>query len=485
MRQAIRPVWPNWPLWYRVLPLLFKKMSAWYSDPDATNSLLFVSWQMAHADMMFVPVSFNLCPVKHNCIPLFVLQIGILSKFLFSAWFLRRKFVPLWRNYPPFTMRRMLLAIFSAFYIGAVAQTTITPASFPKAGDTLRLATDNNPAASVDPATPPGGSQTWDFSALKPVQTSEIIYRPAAEGAKAAQYPGADLVLISAAGETYYNVVVNGNTGRWENLGFTGTQATLNLAITSKNLPPLVERRAPLPFFDIYQQTSKFVVPFAGSDLPPALLSQIPIKPDSLRFTLNTQRLEVIDGWGTCKIPGGSYSVMRMKRTDYTTPSIDVKVPFVGWIPISGSGGVGGNLGAFLQADTTITYRFYSNNAKEEIAVATMSNSLSEVENVRFKNNRVVAAEEAESPGAANIQAYPNPAVEKVRFECTNLPKGEYTLKIYNIIGKVIWRQNYNLSGNYSIPLNLDKFSKGTYLYSLVDGKGHTVGTKRLVILKP
>lgn len=382
----------------------------------------------------------------------------------------------------------MLLALFSAFYIGAVAQTTITVASFPKAGDTLRFATDNSPASTLLIATAPGPNQTWDLTALKQVQTSEVIYRPATEGSKAASYPGADLMSPGANGETYYNVVINSPTkGRWENLGFTSTQsAFFNLPVTAKYLSPVAERRAPLPFFDVYQQNTKFVLPFAGSELPPELLSQLPVKPDSIRFSLNLSRLEVMDAWGTCRIPGGNYPVMRMKRTDYTQATIEVKIAFAGWIDVSAfAGGLGGGLGNLTRPDTTVTYRFYSDNAKEEIAVATMNNDLSSVASVRYKYNKVVAAEEAETPGNANIQAYPNPAVEKVRFECTNLPNGQYTLKIYNIIGKVVWRQNYNMSGNYSIPLNLDKFNKGTYLYSLVDSKGHAVGTKRLVILKP
>jgi len=117
--------------------------------------------------------------------------------------------------------------------------------------------------------------------------------------------------------------------------------------------------------------------------------------------------------------------------------------------------------------------------------VATMNNDLSQVQSVEFKDNAIVADFEAYAPGAANIQAFPNPAVERVRFDCTNLPSEEYTLKIFNIIGKVVWKQNYMISGNRSMTLELEDFRKGTYLYSLVDSKGNIVGTKRLVVLKP
>lgn len=400
----------------------------------------------------------------------------------FFARFLNSKIVPLWRIYPPFTMRQMLLAIFSALYLGASAQITITVAAFPKAGDTLKIAVDNNPAAALDPATPPGGNQTWDLSGLKAAQTNELIYRPISAGTHAAGYPGADMVVIGNNGEIYYNATGS----KWENMGFAGTQAQFfNLAVAAKYRSALVERHAPLTFFDVFQQETNLALPFSAKNLPDSLFAAAPIKPDSVRLRFNLKRTELADAWGTCKIPGGNYPVIRVRRTDLTTPGMDVKVGFF-WLDVTQLlQAAGGQIGDLLATDTTVTYRFYNNTVKEEIAVATMSNDLTTVTNVSFKNNKIVSTEENISPKIANIQAYPNPAIENVRFDCTNLPNGPYTLKIYNIIGRVVWRQNYTMSGNQSIPLNLDKFNKGTYLYSLIDGKGHAVGTKRLVILKP
>lgn len=379
-------------------------------------------------------------------------------------------------------MRRMLLAILSALSIGASAQITVTAASFPKAGDTLKMAVDVNPSSDLDVATPPGGNQTWDFSNLKALQTNDLIFGAASTGSHTAAYPGADIVLVSNATETYYNVT---NT-KWENMGISGKQAQFfNLNISTKYSPALTERHAPLNFFDIFQQSANLTLPFSVSQLPDTLFSALPVKPDSLRIKIATKRLEVADAWGTCKIPGGSYPVIRLRRTDYTTTGADIKIGFF-WLDLSqliSSGG--GALGNLVRTDTTISYHFYNNTAKEEIVVATMNKNLLDATAIRFKNNKTVDSEEVYEAGTANIQAFPNPAVERVRFDCTNLPGGIYTLKIYNIIGRVVWRQNYTMAGNQSIPLNLEKFNKGTYLYSLIDAKGHTVGTKRLVILKP
>jgi hypothetical protein len=375
----------------------------------------------------------------------------------------------------------MLLAVFSALCLGTSAQITVTSATFPVAGDTLRYAFDNAPSGSLNPATPPGGNQFWDFTLLAISQTSETVYRPASAGNQVANFPGADLAIIGQVGETYFNVT----NDKFEALGYAGADpAGFGLNVVAKFSPPIVERRSPMKFFDINQQTTNLSLPFSTEQLPDSLFQGAPFIPDSIRIRLNTQRLDEVDGWGTCQIPGGSYPVLRQKRTEYTTTNLDVYVGILGWLDISQFGG--GVFSEFLGTDTTVTFRFISGTEKEEIAVATMNNELSAVESVRFKNNGFVDIEEpGTSLSTASIQAHPNPAVEYVKFKCTNLRKDEYTLKIYDIVGKVVWKNNYNMGGNAEIRLELTNFKKGTYLYSLVDSKGNTIGTKRLVVLKP
>ncbi|MCB9305824.1 MAG: T9SS type A sorting domain-containing protein [Lewinellaceae bacterium] len=378
----------------------------------------------------------------------------------------------------------MLLAVFSALCFNAFAQITVTSATFPAAGDTFHLAVDDAPMG-LAIATPPGGNQLWDLTGLDATNTFDIVYRPANAGMSAFLFPGADLVVIGQAGETYFNVTNN----KVEVLGYAGTDPTgFGLDVLAKFSPAIAERYAPLNFFDIVPQVTDLSLPFSTALLPDSLFQGFPL-PDSIRVRIHTDRLDAVDGWGTCQIPGGSYSVLRQKRTDYTTTNLDAYVTFpfpLGWVDIgqiipAGSGG----LSNFIGTDTTTTYRFYSGTEKEEIAVATMSNDLSTIESVQYKSLPTTDVFDTKAPGSANIQAHPNPAVEWVRFECTNLPKDDYTLKIFNIVGKVVWKENYSLSGNKSIKLELEDFKKGTYLYSLLDSKGNTIGTKRLVVLKP
>lgn len=380
-------------------------------------------------------------------------------------------------------MKRMLLAVFSALCVHASAQITITAATFPAVGDTFRYALDLNVEGN-DFITPPGGSQVWNFTQLNREQTFETVYRAPNTGTQSANFPGAELLVVGANGESYYNVTNN----KVELLGYAGGDpANLGVNVLARFSPPIIERRSPLMFFDINQQTTDLNLPFSTDALPDSLLANIPGSQfiDSIRVRVNFQRLDVADGWGTLQIPGMLMPapVLREKRTEYTTTNLDVH-SFLGWIPVPA--GSGGGLLDFLGTDTTVSYRYYSNTDKEELAAVTLNNEGSSVEFVRFKNfGNLTPAIETEAPGAAGVQAFPNPAIQWVRFDCTNLPADEYTLKIFNIVGKVVWKNTYAISGSKSIRVDLDEFKKGTYLYSLVDQKGVIIGTKRLVVVKP
>lgn len=379
-------------------------------------------------------------------------------------------------------MKGMLLAVFSAMYFGAFAQITVTSATFPNAGDTLRFATSTDVSGNASALTPSGASQLWDFSDLQADSESETVFVAASSALNSMEFPTADLAVIGGQGESFFHKTNN----LVEFLGYAGGDpANLGVQVAAHYSPALVERRAPLNFFDVNTQNSALTLPFSTENLPDTLFTGAPFVPDSIRVRISTERLDIVDGWGTCFIPGGEYDVLRLKRSEYTNTAVDILVPVLGWVDLSSLVPNGGGFGAFLGTDTTNTYRFYSGTEKEEIAVVTANADWTVAESIRYKNNGTSPSITVGAPGRASISAFPNPAVEWVRFDCTNLPSSDYTLKIFNIVGKVVWKKTYPLSGNKSIKVELEDFKKGTYLYSLADKNGKVVGTKRLVVLKP
>jgi Secretion system C-terminal sorting domain len=383
-------------------------------------------------------------------------------------------------------MKQMLLALFFILKTCLLfGQITVTAANFPAANDTLRYAIDDMPAPSLDAIlTPPGGPQTWSLINVNPGAPFTVVYQAATTGKNAARFPGAELVSPNTARENYYNVT----TTRFENLGFSGTdQLGLNLDVVNRFMPAFVERRAPMRFFDINQQATNISFAISIRELPDVIRNGIPGISglvDSVRFRINTQRLDVVDGYGTMQIPAGQFNVLREKRTEYRTGAFDARTPLLGWIniPLTNAPILANALGT----DTTVSYHFFSDRSKEPIVVATLNNAQSRLRSVQVKTNRVtVATDNLEAPGSGAISAFPNPAIEWVRFDCANLPANDYTIKIFNIVGRIVWRETHNISGNKSIHVPLDHFKKGTYLYSLTNKEGTVLGTKRLVVLKP
>lgn len=279
-------------------------------------------------------------------------------------------------------LRNLSIAIVVAFAAGsaALAQITVTNATFPVAGDTLKTAVASNPAIGVSVYTPPGGPQTWDLSGLQPGTIKSKIFKPASQGTVGAQVPGAELFTVNAPGtEDYYNVTSN----RFELQAYYGIAP---YDIVANNLfvytPPLAEREAPLNFFDIYQSSSSAIKAFLPSAFPPSLIAALGGGIDSLRYRTSVQRLEVVDAFGSLIIPGGTYNVLREKRTQYRNTRLDGHT-FLGWLDFTDVAVNAGFHG--LSVDTVVTYFFYNDVAKEPIAEVTFNNEINATTQVIYK----------------------------------------------------------------------------------------------------
>ncbi len=326
------------------------------------------------------------------------------------------------------------------------SQITITGAVFPAVGDTLHYAFDNQPAGSVNPFTPPGGNQQWDFSSLQASLTWEQIFKSPQSGAGHSAFPAATLMYnpLNTDVEAYLNV--SGNNVSL--LGFYGDDPIgLGLDLVSNYNPPIIQSRQPVNFFDIKQISSGLLLPFSANELPAELLNQLPVTPDSLRIRIAINRLDVVDGWGNLTIPGGTFEVLREKRTEYRETRLDAKVPPLGWLDITDVAIQAFNLST-LGVDTTVAFHFLNNQSKEPIAICTMNNELSQVTNVQFKNLNTSTGVKDPARAAVHFSLFPNPAGEKLYIRANDIAPGNYRLIIYNVLGREVGRQTGFLSGN-------------------------------------
>ena len=378
----------------------------------------------------------------------------------------------------------LILLLLLTGFLNAFGQITITNSVFPKAGDTLVTEIDVAPDGIM--VTAPGPDQQWMFDRLNGLFRASAEVKDASEGSVAQEFPSADLVLVFDTGiERYYRV----RADRIEEIGYTGIDPVFSvIQLIAYYKQPYIIQRAPLNYGDMNMSTSELLFPYAYDDLPDSITSQfpLPISPDSVRLVLRVDREDQVDAWGTLEIPGGTYNVLREKRVEVRNSAVEAKViGFGGWFDITSTIQTILPDSAVLENDTLISYNFFSDMSTEPIAVVTTSPD-DEVIRVDFKSNDKTGTPVfTPSQGPLDIHVSPNPTLGRCVFEFENLPAGDYSLQVINILGVKIWEQEFEAFGDISLSADLSGLRKGTYLYSLKTGKGSTLKTKRLIILNP
>jgi len=319
-------------------------------------------------------------------------------------------------------------------------QITVTSTTFPTANDTLRYAIDDRPVLDVQSLfTPPGGNQTWDLTKLVARSVSSQVFRAASVGKNASSYPGAELVVVDAIRETYYNVT---NTN-FENMGYAGVDPFgLGLNAQFKLRPAYTERRSPVNFFDIKVANSSILQGFAVSELPEVVKKNLPASAtiiDSIRVRLTFSRNDVVDAYGTLKLPFAQYNVLREKRTEYVSTRIDVHT-FLGWLDATDLiVNQNASFASVLGVDTLISHNFVSNTTKEVIARLNFNTAQNQILSVRFKAppGATVPVREVQPP-TAQLQVIPNPVDAEIQLSFVPLISGQLRIELHDALGRTL-----------------------------------------------
>ncbi len=365
---------------------------------------------------------------------------------------------------------RVIITLFTLLVGGSLpiaAQITITNSTFYNVGDTLRLAQDNNPQ-SISPGAS-GENQVWDFSGLGVDTTLRVPVLNASQGSAFASFPSANLLLNTGFGESYYNRSATEMTL----LGFvSGGFGGFPITITPTYIPPVIEKRSPMNFFDVNTSESSFLVAFSTGILPDSLFSAFPFKPDSIRINQSLSRLDVVDGWGQTIIPGATYESLRERRRTITETTVEVQV-FGGWLDLAAFGFPLPGLGK----DTTLEYHYYAATLKEPIAVLDVDpDNPNVVFQVQYRDNGVSSIHQPK-PLVSSLFRGPLPAVDVIRFDLTALSMPA-RLEILSIQGQLLVSRD-GLLGIYSQDVAL--LPQGMHVYR-VTSAGHLMESGTFLI---
>lgn len=379
--------------------------------------------------------------------------------------------------------RNLFLLFFLLPFCLLHAQITITNAVFPVPGDTFSVQNVTNGTAGLDIGTA-GPDQNWNFSFLGNGTTVLTIYKDPANAQNGALFPTAT-AFIEAGGnvETFFQK----STTSFASLGTIGSDFTgLGIGDAAVFNNPYILLRAPLSYNSGSSSTqTSITIRFSLNDLPDAIkdtiLANVPLNIDSLGFGVSLSREDQVDAWGTLKIPGGSYEVLREKRTEVRAGRLEAKVPFLGWTDVTPYVQAIGGLGA-IGNDTSVMYYFHNNVAKEPIALVSMDASGQSITSVQYKSGDGTVNTQDFRLDANAFRVSPNPVSQKANFSVDGLASGRYKLVILDRAGRTIKTSLFeNTFSSVQVTMDMKDFSKGAYFAVVTDLQGNILGTIQVV----
>jgi len=356
------------------------------------------------------------------------------------------------------------------------SQPTIDNNILPKIGDTIILANDNLPEGIA--ILPAKGEQEWDFMKLQSAFSKKTVAKKVTKRKGRTTFPNSDIYIEDLSGiRNYYHLHEN-------ELKLVGTEGVdpygLGIEVQTIYKPTFSLLKTPIEYGEVLNSTGQYTSTIAASELPITILYSLPLLPDSVRFVSTVETSQEADAWGHLVLPDNSFEVLRERRIVAIKTRLEAKVGLFPWRDITDD--IFTN--AFQKEEVKLSYHFYSNETRMPVVVAQMKEdgiSAASIEYVISDPSSTLR----NTSGQPDVFAYPNPAINDVRFEFSNLPPGKYKLKIFNILGMSLQEENYQLSGFRTIKWDVSKLRKGTYLYSLVNSEGKTIATRRLMVIRP
>jgi hypothetical protein len=348
------------------------------------------------------------------------------------------------------------------------AQTSLTDAYFPSVNDSLQTAIalpQYTRALRLTSAA--STAQQWDFSFLRSANNSTAKtterYLSTTDTALLRQFPTAKLVRDIGGGQL---AAYNRTATRFELLGYKNIDlgGALRLPLIAKFLQPVLERRAPLAFNTTNRNQSNFVLAFSSDIVPDTILRNLPIRPDSIRIRFQTDRQDKTDAFGTLFIPGGRYEVLRERRYEITDTKIEALVL----------------TGQQRPRDTTIRYYFWSNLAKEPIAILTTDDKDSVVlAEYKYLKINTSVKNTPNTEGGYALSIFPNPTTNDVFFDLKMLPStATFSLTVVDNMGRKVADQKVPNGSEQRVQMDLSKWLTGIYWAYLTDAEGRIWATK-------
>ncbi len=323
--------------------------------------------------------------------------------------------------------------LLSLFYISLAAQPVITySGNAPQIGDHF-YASGVPYGSSFDPG-PAGGNQSWDFSSVQPLISTENIAVDPASTPNAADFPEANIAFTDP-----------------ENLVFSYSQITSSALIHlgndqgSGNIFPYtdsrIEMQYPFSYNDTYSDTYSFVYS-----------SPLMVIHTSGTITATA------DAWGSVKTPAGTYnSTLRIKKEKVSTDST--------W---NGDGVL-----MNVATDSFTSYEWYT--ATSHYFVLSIGIDSDGVSSIAWSSS---ANGINDNPLLSQITVYPNPADNIINVKIANGISEALEIDLVSLSGKKLTQLTKTRSHQFSTDIR--RFPSGVYFLRFKNSSGNIM-TKKFV----
>ncbi len=315
----------------------------------------------------------------------------------------------------------------------------------------------------------------YDLSFLKSPWSITETYQKANAGKYAKLFPKATMVHLKTNNEEEYLMIKNG--GLYSLGKVVDVQSTRGKQMVVRYLPSKRIFQTGSKKGSKYNNNYTQEIRFSKLDFVTPLFTE-----DSIKIVAIVNEQVTVIGEGPMLLPNFNHEVQKHESMMDSKVSVKVKKGKGQWTETNISPT------AILPKELCpINAKFYQVKFLSDVVknVVVMYDLFNDgVRNFSFQQNEI-------SPLSINIDhedshviAHPNPTFGAISFELFNYPFGNYKLEVYNVIGKKILSADFNAGDGRSLQADLSSLKKGTYLYSIFDGNGKKITTKRVSIIE-
>lgn len=227
-----------------------------------------------------------------------------------------------------------------------------------------------------------------------------------------------------------------------------------------------------------FSEKANFIVVLNRDDIPNKLQKNISEKTKRIRLVGTISKSFHCDAYGRFIIQNKNIAALRLKIGE----KIDIKLyddKTGKIIPVYDN-----NLLSLIYPEIGLNtyYLFFSNSSKLWLAKI-KPNSNAEGYVIEYQDDDNDSNEINISNRNRDVLIYPNPTYGDVKMLFNYFPDSNFTIEIYNVIGKKIWSKQQYIDSESIYYFDFSFLRKGTYLISIKDKSDNLLLTKKLVII--